>query len=84
MRTWFKKVIFTCNHCGRSQRIPLRRIHFFERFHDLQEGQPVLIGCPSCLQGLQIPSPYRAHMGHAVDVDPQKPPRNAVIHAHYC
>ena len=83
MFSWFRRITFTCNHCGASQRIPLRRIHFFERFNELREGQPVLIGCSNCLQGLQIPGPYRAHTGHSVEVDPKKPPNNAVIHAHY-
>lgn len=84
MLSWFKRITFTCNHCGATQKIPLRRIHFFERFHELREGQPVLIACANCLQGLQIPSVYRTHTGHAVDVDPQMPPKNAIIHAHYC
>ena len=83
MFSWFKRITFTCNHCGTTQRIPLRRIHFFEEFHELREGQPLLIGCPQCLQGLQIPTPYRTHTGQEVAVDPRKPPKNAFIHEHY-
>lgn len=80
MWTWFKRVKFTCSHCGIQQRIPLRRIHFFERFHRLDAGQPVLIRCPQCWQGLQIPGSYRTHTGQVVEIDPQHPPKNAVIH----
>ena len=35
----FSRVTYTCNHCGMNQRIPLRRVHFFERFR--QFGFPV-------------------------------------------
>ena len=79
----FKKVTYTCTHCEAQQRIPLRRIHFFERFHELDNGQALLIRCPSCRQGLQIPTPYRTHTGHSVIVSPEKPPKNAIIHEHY-
>ena len=77
---WFKKVIYTCQACGTHQRIPLRRVHFFERFHDLQDGQAVLILCPECGQGLQIPTMYTTHTGHSVNVDLENPTQNAVIH----
>ncbi|MCP3959195.1 MAG: hypothetical protein GY719_15200 [bacterium] len=80
MISWFKKVIYTCQACGVVQRIPLRRVHFFERFHELDGGEAVLIHCPSCGGGLQIPTPYRTHTGQIVEVDPEKPPRNAFIH----
>lgn len=80
MISCFKKVIYTCQACGAQQRIPLRRIHFFERFHDLRDGQAVLIVCPICGEGLQIPTPYRAHAGHSVAIDPENPLKNAVIH----
>jgi RNase P subunit RPR2 len=76
----FKKVVFTCSHCGARQRIPLRRIHFFERFHRLTHGQVLLIACPDCGEGLQIPTPYRTHTGHDARFDPDHP-ENAVIHA---
>ena len=75
----FQKVTYTCTACGARQRIPRRRIHFFERFHDLTQGQAVLIVCPICFEGLQIPTPYKAHTGHLVDVDPSDPLRNAVV-----
>jgi len=84
MLSWFKKVTFTCNHCGTTQRIPLRRVHFFEKFHELRDGQPVLIRCSACSQGLQTPSPYYTHTGHSVEVNPERLARNAVIHSHYC
>jgi len=84
MLTWFRKVSFTCTHCGCVQAIPLRRVHFFERFHDLNNGQPVLIRCPQCAQGLQMPSPYMSHTGVAVAVDPHNPPREAFIHEAFC
>jgi RNase P subunit RPR2 len=80
MMGWFQKVIYTCQACGAQQRIPLRRIHFFERFHELQDGQAVLILCPICGEGLQIPTPYRGHAGHSVTIDPEKPLKNAVVH----
>ena len=80
MLSWFKKVTYTCQACGTIQRIPLRRIHFFERFHELHSGEAVLIHCPSCYEGLQIPAPYRTHTGHRVEVDPSNPPKNAFIH----
>lgn len=80
MLTWFRKVAFTCTHCGSRQRIPLRRVHFFERFHDLRNGEAVLIRCPKCAVGLQIPSPYTTHTGHGVAVDPSNPPGEAFIH----
>lgn len=76
----FKKVIYTCQDCGARQRIPLRRIHFFERFHELNRGQAVLILCPICGDGLQIPTPYTTHTGNSVTVDPKNPLKNAVIH----
>ena len=76
----FKKVIFTCSHCGARQRIPLRRVHFFERFHRLTHGEVVLIACPMCGEGLQIPTPYRTHTGQDVKFDPDNT-KNAVIHA---
>lgn len=84
MISWFTRITFTCNHCGTRQKIPLRRIHFFESFNELREGRAVLIACPNCLQGLQIPSTYRTHTGHVVDIDPEDPPKNTIIHAHYC
>lgn len=80
MWTGFKKVNFTCTACGARQRIPLRRIHFFEKFHQLESGQPVLILCPHCYEGLQIPTSYRTHDGYRVDVDPEDPPKDAFIH----
>ena len=82
--TWFRTVTFTCNHCRVVQRIPLRRVHFFERFHELSDGQPILIRCPQCIDGLQIPSPYTSHTGHSVFVDPKDPPRQALIHEAVC
>jgi hypothetical protein len=81
MLSWFKKVTFNCNVCGAHQRIPLRRIHFFERFHELENGEPVLILCPTCGDGLQTPNSYTTHNGHSVVVDPGKPPSNAVVHS---
>lgn len=80
MLGWFKKVIYTCEACGTRQRIPLRRIHFFERFQGLRRGQAVLILCPKCGEGLQIPTPYTTHTGHSVSIDPKNPLKNAVIH----
>ena len=79
----FTKVVFSCNSCAAVQRIPLRRVHAFERFFALDEGQPVLIQCPMCHYGLQCPSPYHSHVGHHVNVDPHNPPKNAFIHALY-
>lgn len=83
LRWLFAKVTYACTRCDAVQRIPLRRVHFFERFHDLNEGQPVLIACPHCHHGVQCPSPYRTHTGHQVTVDPRKPPRNAFVHGLY-
>ena len=36
-----------------------------------------------CGEGLQIPSRYRAHTGHVVDISPKTIPDNAVIHSSY-
>lgn len=77
------KVTYTCTLCEAVQTIPVRRIHVFERFHGLAEGQPVLIRCPQCRQGVQYPSSYRSHTGHLVAVDPAEPPKNAFIHDAY-
>jgi RNase P subunit RPR2 len=82
-RPFFSRVTYTCHQCGARQRIPLRRIHVFERFQELKAGEPVLIACPLCENGLQTPSAYRTHTGHHVIVDPEQPPRNAFIHANY-
>jgi len=82
-RWLFSKVTFTCLHCGASQRIPLRRLHVFERFHRLDHSEAVLILCPQCGEGLQMPSPYRTHTAHEVSVDPQHPPDSAFIHHFY-
>ena len=79
----FAKVTYVCTYCKAVQIIPLRRVHMFERFHGLEEGQPVLIHCPKCRQGVQCPSPYRSHAGHFVVVDPATPPKNAYIHDLY-
>jgi hypothetical protein len=80
MLKWFKRVTYTCLHCGARQRIPLRRIHFFERFHEFDPDQVLLIQCPTCGQGLQMPTPYLTHAGHRVHVDPENPPKTAFIH----
>ena len=77
------KVIYTCTFCGTVQTIPLRRIHVFERFNRLAEGQAVLIGCPKCHQGVQYPSPYRSHTGKLVVVDPTNPAKNSYLHELY-
>lgn len=79
----FTKVTYTCTFCDAVQMIPVRRIHMFERFHGLEEGQPVLIRCSKCRQGVQCPSPYRSHAGHLVAVDLAEPPKNAFIHEVY-
>lgn len=79
----FTKVTYTCTRCKAVQTIPVRRIHVFERFHGLDEGQPVLIHCPQCRQSVQCPSPYRSRTGHFVTVDPAEPPKNAFIHHAY-
>jgi hypothetical protein len=79
----FAKVTYSCTSCKAVQRIPLRRVHFFERFHRLDHGEPVLINCPNCRKGLQCPSPYRSHSGHPIAVDPKNPPDNAYVHASY-
>ena len=84
MISWLRKVTFTCTHCGYAKAIPLRRVHVFERFHQLQGGQAVLIRCPRCARGLQIPTPYTGHTGHCVAVDPHNPPREAFIHEAVC
>lgn len=76
----FRKVTYSCHHCGASQRIPLRRVHRFERFHGLDDGQAVLIACPHCPEGVQMPSAYRTHTGHPVNVDPESPPPDAFTH----
>lgn len=82
--TWlFAKVTYSCTACHALQRIPLRRVHVFERFHRLRNGEAVLIQCPTCHQGLQCPSPYRSHTGILVAVDPNNPPHNAFVHAFY-
>jgi hypothetical protein len=81
--TLFRKVTYTCHSCGARQRIPLRRVHFFERFHHLEHGEPVLIACPACGAGLQIPSRYRTHTGQVVDITAGALPDNAVIHGFY-
>lgn len=78
---WFSKVTYSCTACDVTQRIPLRRVHAFERFYGLTEGQPVLIQCPMCDEGLQCPSPYCTHTGQLVTVDPRHPPKNSFIHA---
>lgn len=83
LRWLFSKVTYTCHHCGARQRIPLRRVHVFERFHRLERGEPVLIACPICGEGLQMPSPYRTHTGHEVTIDPNHPPKEAFIHNLY-
>jgi hypothetical protein len=80
---WFSKVIYSCTACCATQRIPLRRVHAFERFYDLTEGQPVLILCPICHEGLQCPSPYSSHTNRLVTVDPRNPPKNSFVHALY-
>ena len=80
---WFSKVTYTCTFCEAVQTIPLRRIHVFERFHSLDEGQPVLIRCPQCRQGVQCPSPYHSHTGHLVVIDPKDQPKNAFVHELY-
>jgi RNase P subunit RPR2 len=79
----FSNVIYTCHHCGARQRIPLRRVHTFERFHRLEHGEAVLIACPMCGEGVQTPSSYRTHNGYDVEVDPLRPPSNAFIHSFY-
>jgi hypothetical protein len=83
LRWLFTKIIYTCTFCGAVQTIPLRRIHVFERFHRLSKGQPVLIRCPKCHQGVQCPSPYRSYTGNLVVVDPSNPPKNSYIHELY-
>ena len=83
LRWWFSKVTYTCTFCDAVQTIPLRRIHVFERFHDLKEGQPVLIRCPHCSQDVQCPSSYHSHTGHLVVVDPKNRPKNAFVHELY-
>lgn len=84
MLTWFRKVTFACTDCGATQHIPLRRIHFFERFHDLCQGQAILIRCPQCGLGLQIPGPYQSYTGQSVTVDPETLPKDAFIHEAFC
>lgn len=83
LRWLFSKVTYRCRHCGARQRIPLRRIHVFERFHRLKQGEALLILCPQCQSGLQTPSAYRTHTGHLVAVDPEDPPENAFVHDLY-
>jgi hypothetical protein len=80
LRRLFSSVTYTCDHCGSRQRIPLRRVHFFERVHGLTHGEVVLIACPTCLEGLQLPAPYLTHTGHETRFDPQNP-HNVVVHA---
>ena len=77
------KITYTCTFCGVVQTIPLRRIHMVERFYRLDEGQPVLIRCPKCHQGVQCLSPYRSHTDHPVVVEPTKPPKNSYLHELY-
>jgi hypothetical protein len=72
----FRRVTYTCRECGARQRIPLRRVHVCERFHGLSAGAPMLIACPACDTGLQIPP-------RDVAVVPAQPPPNAFIHANY-
>ena len=79
----FAKVTYSCTTCEAVQRIPVRRVHVFERFHDLTDGQPVLIQCPTCHEGVQYPSPYRSHTGHLIAIDPRNPPENVFLHALY-
>lgn len=83
LRWLFAKVTYSCNRCHAAQKIPLRRVHFFERFHDLKPGQAVLIVCPQCDTGVQCPSLYRTYTGHRVTVDPAHPPKNAFVHGLY-
>jgi len=79
----FTRVTYTCTLCETVQTIPVRRIHMFERFYGLEKGQPVLIRCPRCRQGLQCPSPYCSHTGQLVICDPGDPPKNSFIHDSY-
>ena len=59
-------------------------VPLFERFHDLCQGQAILIRCPQCGLGLQIPGPYQGHTGQSVTVDPAKLPGDAFIHEAFC
>jgi hypothetical protein len=80
---WFSRVTYKCTFCKAVQTIPLRRIHVFERFHGLDQGQPVLIRCPQCRRGVQCPSSYHSHTGHLVVIDPERQPKNAFVHELY-
>lgn len=83
LRRRISKVTYRCTFCEAVQMIPVRRIHVFERFYGLDEGQPVLIRCPHCRQGVQCPSPYHSHTGHLVVIDPKDQPKNTFVHELY-
>jgi hypothetical protein len=83
MWTWFRKVIFTCTVCRTVQRIPVRRVHVFERFHNL-DGRALLIRCSRCRRGLQIPGSYRSYTGRLITINPANPPKDALIHDSFC
>jgi hypothetical protein len=71
MGWFFKKVRFECNACGNVVTIPLRRVHDFEMFVELEDGQALLMECHDCHQGVMIPGLYTKRSGRPVLVDPQ-------------
>lgn len=68
LRWWFTKVTYTCTFCQAVQTIPVRRIHVFERFHGLDEGQPVAHPLPEMSSRRAMPFPisllYRPSRSH--------------------
>ena len=74
-----RRIRCQCTFCGRSWRIPRRRVVRLERFFEIDKGQPFVWECHDCHEGVVVPAKYRNSHGETVDLDPNNLPRDVVV-----
>ena len=67
----FKRIRCQCTLCGQILRIPRRRILRFERFFEIEKGQPFVWQCHDSQEGVVIPYSYKNIHGEIVKIYPE-------------
>jgi hypothetical protein len=51
----------------------------FERFFEIEKGQPFVWECHDCHEGVVVPGIYRNSHGEIIDFDPDNLPSNVIV-----
>ncbi|OGF66470.1 MAG: hypothetical protein A2Y62_17495 [Candidatus Fischerbacteria bacterium RBG_13_37_8] len=69
---WYPVRGVCCNgtFCGQKWYVPARRIRRFERLLNIKKGEPFILQCHYCHEGVVIHGPYKRIHAELVCIDP--------------